>query len=193
MKTLLITGFEPFGGETINPSWEAVQRLPEVVGDYRLEKLRIPVVFGLAAQKVLDYARQDKPDKILCVGQAGGRAGVTPEYIAINLRHASIDDNAGNRPQDVRICPHGPAGIFSTLPVRKMAQAAEVAGVKSAVSYSAGTFVCNDLLYSLLWELPEIPAGFVHVPFLPEQAKEGVPSMPLEDIITALTAMIRAL
>ncbi len=190
MKTLLITGFEPFGGESINPSWEAVHALPEVIGDYRLEKLRVPVVFGLAAENVLEHAHRIKPDKILCVGQAGGRAGVTPEYIAINLRHASIDDNAGNRPQDERICPEGPAGIFSTLPVRKMAKAA---GGKSAVSYSAGTFVCNDLLYCLLWKLPEIPAGFVHVPFLPEQAKEGVPSMPLEEIIAALTAMIHVL
>ena len=193
MKTLLITGFEPFGGETVNPSWEAVNRLPETIGPWRLEKLRIPVVFGLAGETVLARAEAIKPHAILCVGQAGGRAALTPELVAINLRHASIPDNAGKQPQDEAVASGGPAAYFSTLPVRAMAKAAEAAGIKSTVSYSAGAYVCNDLLYTLLHRRPEIPACFVHVPWLPEQAKEGAPAMALETIAAGLQAMIGAL
>lgn len=193
MKTLLITGFEPFGGEAINPSWEAVDRLPETIGLWRLEKLCIPVVFGLAGETVLARAAKLCPQAVICVGQAGGRTALTPELVAINLRHASIPDNAGSQPQDVPVAPEGPAAYFSTLPVRAMAKAAEAAGIKSAVSYSAGAYVCNDLLYTLLHRRPETPACFIHVPYLPEQAREGVPAMELETIVRGLGAMIEAM
>ena len=195
MKKLLITGFDPFGGETINPAWEAVKLLPDVVGAYELTKMEIPTVFGAASQKALDAAQKLQPDVILCIGQAGGRKAITPEMVAINLRHARIADNAGNQPQDEPVAADGPAAYFATVPVRKMTAAIEAAGIEAAVSYSAGTFVCNDTLYAVLHHYAGTPvqAGFVHVPFLPEQAKEGVPFMPLETIVRGLAAMIEAL
>ena len=192
MKQLLITGFEPFGGETVNPSWEAVRLLPEELGDYRLTKLQIPTVFGRAAGTVLETARTLHPDVILCIGQAGGRSGVTPEVVGINLREARIPDNAGNQPENVPVVENAPAAYFSTVPVRAMVGAIRDAGVPAALSYSAGAFVCNDVLFSLLHHYRETGTrvGFVHVPFLPEQAKEAVPSLPLADIVRALTAAI---
>lgn len=192
MKQLLITGFEPFGGETVNPSWEAVRLLPEELGDYRLTKLQIPTVFGRAAGTVLETARTLHPDVILCIGQAGGRSGVTPEVIGINLREARIPDNAGNQPENVPVVPDAPAAYFSTVPVRAMVGAIQDAGVPAALSYSAGAFVCNDVLFSLLhaYDGTQTKVGFVHVPFLPEQAKENAPSLPLADIVRALTAAI---
>lgn len=190
MKKLLITGFDPFGDETVNPAWEAVRALPETVGEYRLTKLQVPTVFGKAAQCVLEAAQKERPDAILCIGQAGGRAAVTPEYVAINLRHARICDNDGNRPLDEAVVKNAPTAYFSTLPVRRMAEAIEAGGIPAAVSYSAGTFVCNDLLYSVLHFLPQTPACFIHVPFLPQQ---GEPSMPLEQITLALKTAIEIL
>ena len=195
MKHLLITGFDPFGGECMNPSWEAVSRLPDVIGDYRLTKLQIPTVFGLAAERVLAAAQADKPDVILCVGQAGGRDAVTPERIAINCMDARITDNAGNQPREVPVVPGGADGMFSTVPVRSMADAIEAAGIPGKVSNTAGTFVCNDTLYRLLHHYADTPvrAGFIHVPYLPQQAKDGKPSMLLEDIVRGLSAAIGAL
>lgn len=195
MKHLIITGFDPFGGEAINPSWEAVRRLPDRIGAYRLTKLEIPTVFEKAAQRVLAAAEADPADAIICVGQAGGRAAVTPERIAINLNDARIPDNAGNQPAEIPIDPEGPDGIFSTLPLSAMARAIREAGLPGQVSLSAGAFVCNDTLYRLLRHFhgTEAKVGFVHVPYLPQQAKEGVPSLELEQIIQALTAAIGAL
>ena len=172
MKTLLITGFEPFGGETINPAWEAVRALPEQIGGWQLRKLQIPTVFGLAAARTLACAAECRPDAVLCIGQAGTRSAVTPEYVGINLRHARIADNLGNQPQDEPVVPGGPTAYFATVPVRAMTAAIEAQGIPAAVSYTAGTYVCNDLLYTLLHHYAETPvrAGFIHVPFLPEQA-----------------------
>ncbi|MBP3377167.1 MAG: pyroglutamyl-peptidase I, partial [Clostridia bacterium] len=141
MKKLLITGFEPFGGEQINPSWEAVKRLPDVINGYELTKLRIPVVFGVAAEKVISEAGAIHPDVILCVGQAGGRNAITPELVGINLRHAAIPDNNGAQPSDEEISADGADAYFTTLPVRKIAAAIEAYGVPSRVSYSAGAYV----------------------------------------------------
>ena len=195
MKHLLITGFDPFGGETVNPSWEAVRRLPDAVGDYRLTKLQIPTVFALAAETVLAAAAADAPDVILCVGQAGGRDAVTPERIAVNMASARICDNAGNQPVEAPILPGAPDGIFSTVPVAAMADAITAAGLPGKISNTAGTFVCNDTLSRLLHHFAgtAVRAGFIHVPWLPEQAKEGAPSMELQDITAALTAAIGAL
>ena len=192
MKHLLITGFEPFGGESVNPSWEAVRLLPDTIGDVALHKLQIPTLFGTAAQTVIDAAAELQPDAILCVGQAGGRSAVTPEYVGINLRHARIADNAGLQPQDEAIVPGGPAAYFATVPVRRMVAAVEAAGVPCTCSYSAGTFVCNELLYSLLHRFRDTDTmvGFIHVPYLPEQ---GSPSLTLEEMVRALTAAIAAL
>ena len=195
MKHLLITGFDPFGGETVNPSWEAVSRLPDAVGDYRLTKLQIPTVFSLAARTVLDAARDQIPDVILCIGQAGGRDAVTPERVAINMASATIADNTGVSPREEPILPGGPDGIFSTVPVARMAEAIRDAGLPGKISNTAGTFVCNDTLYRLLHHFAgtDTRVGFIHVPYLPQQAKDGSPSMTLDAIIAALTAAIGAL
>ena len=189
MKRLLITGFDPFGGATVNPSWMAVERLPDQIGECVLCKLQIPTVFGKAAAAVLEIARQFCPDTILCVGQAGGRAAVTPERIGVNIRDARIPDNAGNQPRGEFVDSSGPAAYFSTLPVEAMAQAIRDAGVDATVSNSAGAFVCNDVLYSLLhhYDGTAVRVGFVHVPYLPEQ---GAPSMELAQIVRALESAI---
>lgn len=191
-KKLLITGFDPFGGETVNPSWEAVRLLPEEIGACRLTKLQIPTVFGRAAETVLAASEKLQPDVILFIGQAGGRSGITPEVVGINLREARLPDNAGNQPTDVPVVENGPAAYFATVPVRAMVKAVNDAGISAALSYSAGTFVCNDVLYSLLhhYHGTATKVGFVHVPFLPEQAEENVPAMPLEQMTAALTAAI---
>jgi len=195
MKKMLITGFDPFGGESINPAWEAVKRLPDTVGEWTIAKMEIPTVYGRAAEQVLAKADEIEPDVILCIGQAGGRKAITPEMVGVNLRYARIADNAGNQPQDEPVVQGAPAAYFATVPVRRMTQAIEEAGLPAAVSYSAGTFVCNDTLYTLLhhYEATPVRAGFVHVPFLPEQAREGVPSLALDDIVRGLTAMIEAI
>lgn len=189
MKRLLITGFDPFGGATVNPSWMAVERLPDQIGECVLCKLQIPTVFGKAAAAVLEIARQFCPDTILCIGQAGGRAAVTPERIGVNIRDARIPDNAGNQPRGEFVDSSGPAAYFSTLPVEAMAQAIRDAGVDATVSNSAGAFVCNDVLYSLLhhYDGTAVRVGFVHVPYIPEQ---GAPSMELEQIVRALESAI---
>lgn len=192
MKTLLITGFDPFGGENINPSWEAVKRLPDVIGNCRVQKMQIPTVFGEAAQTVLRQAEELKADIILSVGQAGGRAAVTPERIGINIRSASIADNKGNMPQEQPIVPGGSDGIFATVPVAAMVESIKEAGLPGAVSNSAGTFVCNDVLYTLLHHFAgtATQVGFIHVPYLPEQ---GTPSLSLEDTVRALERVILVL
>ena len=195
MKKLLITGFDPFGGERINPSWEAVKLLPETIGEYALTKMQIPTVFGQAAEKVLTAAKELKPDVILSVGQAGGRKAVTPEVIGINLREAGIPDNMGNRPVNTPVIAGGPDACFATVPVREMVKSITSAGLPAALSFSAGAFVCNDVLYTLLhhYRGTDTRVGFIHVPFLPEQAKENVPSMTLSQIVSGLTAAIEAL
>lgn len=191
-KRLLITGFDPFGGESVNPAWEAVKRLPDMVGEYALCKLQIPTVFSLAGERVLEEAGRIHPDAILCIGQAGGRSAITPERIAVNIRDARIADNHGNQPRGEFVDPHGPAAYFSTVPVSAMAAAVEAAGIPATVSNSAGAFVCNDLLYCLLhhYSGSSVRVGFIHVPYLPEQ---GCPNMPLTDICRALEAAICAL
>lgn len=195
MKKLLITGFDPFGGATVNPAREAVMALPDSVGDWSLTKLEIPTVFGLAAETVLAAAEALEPDAILCVGQAGGRKAITPEVVAINLREASIPDNLGYTPKNQPVIAHAPAAYFSTLPVREIVAAVQTAGVPCALSYSAGAFVCNDLLYTLLhhYDKTDVRVGFIHIPYLPEQAGEGVASLPLEDAVRGLTAAIQTL
>ncbi len=192
MKKLLITGFDPFGGAAVNPSWLAVQVLPDSIGEWELCKLEIPTVYGTAARIVLEKAAEFAPDVIICVGQAGGRAAVTPERIGVNIRDARICDNAGNQPRGEFVAVDGPAAYFSTLPVMAMADAIQTAGIPATVSNSAGAFVCNDVLYSLLhyYAGTQTKVGFVHVPYIPQQ---GEPNLPLERITAALEAGILAL
>ena len=189
---LLLTGFDPFGGSDVNAAWVAVDALPERVGVWELHKLQVPTVFGEAAKTVLEAAEALRPDAVLCVGQAGGRGAVTPEMAALNLRFARMPDNAGQSPLDEPVIPGGPAAYFSTLPARAMADAILAAGLPGAISYSAGVYVCNDLFYALLHHFrgTSVRVGFIHVPFLPQQ---GEPSLPLHEIVAALTAGIRAI
>ena len=192
MKKLLITGFDCFGSNTINPSWEAVRNLPDQIGEYALCKLQIPTVFGKAAQAVLSQAELFQPDIILCIGLAGGRDAVTPERIAVNIRDARISDNEGNQSTGAPICPDGPAAYFATVPVADMSAAICAADIPGSVSNTAGTFVCNDTLYTLLHHYAgsSVQVGFIHVPQLPEQ---GMPSLSLEDTVTALIAAVKAI
>lgn len=193
MKKLLITGFEPFGGEKINPSMDAILSLPPQIGDYRLIKLVLPVVFGKAAELAIRSASEHAPDVILCVGQAGGRSAITPELVGINLKNATIPDNENNLPTDEPIIKNGSTAYFSTLPVRKLVNALKNAGIPSYVSYSAGAYVCNDLLYSLLahFDGSSTKVGFVHIPYSDDQQKQ--PSMNITEIVRGLTVMIDAL
>lgn len=195
MKSLLITGFDPFGGETVNPAWEAVSRLPDIIGQWQLTKLQIPTVFAESGAMVLKAAEALRPDAVICVGQAGGRSAITPEVVAINLQEARIADNKGNQPVNVPVIAGGPAAYFSTLPVREMVQAMVREGLPAALSYSAGAFVCNDVMYRLAhhYHGAATRTGFIHVPYLPEQAGENVPAMTLAQMVQALTAAISAL
>lgn len=192
MKTLLITGFDPFGGATVNPSWQAVKRLPDTIGEYVLCKLEIPTVFGRAAETVLAAAEKCQPDVILCIGQAAKRSAVTPERVAVNLQDARIPDNDGRQPMQELCVADGPVAYLATVPYRQMAQAMESIGIEAKVSNSAGTFVCNDTLYRLLHHFEGTPTrvGFIHIPSLPEQ---GQPNLPLEDSVRALQAAIGVL
>ena len=194
-KKLLITGFEPFGKDVVNPSWEAVSRLEDIIGDYELTKLRVPVIFGTAAEQVLAAAEALAPDMILCIGQAGGRNAVTPERVAINLRDASMKDNAGKQPVDEPVVPDGPTAYFASVPVRKMLEAVKGSGIPCSLSCSAGAYVCNDLFYTLRhrYDGTGTVVGFIHVPYLPEQAPEGTFSMPLETIVRALSIAVEAM
>lgn len=192
MRRLLITGFDPFGGATVNPAWQAVRLLPERIGDFEVHKLGIPTVFGKGAALAAEAAEAIRPHVILCIGQAGGRDAVTPERIAVNIRDARIADNEGNQPQGEFCVPGGPAAYFSTVPVAEMAQAIRDAGIPGTVSNSAGAFVCNDTLYCLLHRYAgtDTKVGFIHVPYAPEQ---GEPSMAVERTAKALEAAISAL
>ena len=193
MKKLLITGFEPFDGEEINPSWEAVKRLPSEIGSFTLTKLLLPVAFGRASDTVVKAANELDPDVILCIGQAGGRSNITPELVAINLRNASIPDNDGSQPKDEPISENGPVAYFSTLPVRKMSEAIAASGIQSAVSYSAGAYVCNDVLYTLLsrFDGSRTTVGFIHIPYSDEQSK--ISFMNTDDIVRGLTVAIESI
>ena len=196
-KTILVSGIAPFGGESVNPSCEAVRRLPDEIGGCRLVKIELPVAFGKAAEILLEKIREIGPDAVLSVGQAGGRKGVTPELIAVNVQNGSIPDNDGRQPAWEPILAGGPAGIFSRLPVHEMVGAMKEAGIHASLSLSAGAYVCNDLMYRVLAATEEsgLPFGFVHVPFLPEQTadKPGEASMPLEQIVRALELCLSVL
>ena len=197
---VLVTGFEPFGTDTINASWEAVRRLPEHVANIDVVVERVPVVFGEAARIVEGLIEQEQPDAVLCTGVAAGRAQVTPEYVAINHRHARIADNEGFQPHDEPVVVGGPDAYFATTPVYAMVEACVEQGIPAAVSYSAGTYCCNDLFYSVRHlaqqQYPGMLVDFIHVPQCPEQGAatgEAKPSMKPAMASRALEIMIEAL
>jgi pyroglutamyl-peptidase len=196
MKTVLLTGFEPFGGAALNPSWEALRQLEGwETKDFRVEVRLLPCVFGRAAEALLAFVDEVRPDIAIAVGQAGGRPEISIERIAINVDDARFLDNAGQQPIDVPIVADGPAAYFTTLPIKAMVAAIRERGLKAGVSQTAGTFVCNHVFYALMHHLRGRPvrAGFIHVPFLPEQADawpEPCPSMTLDDMVAGLRVAV---
>ena len=197
MKKLLLTAFTPFDGERINPALEAVKLVKDKIGNLEIVKLEVPTVFGKSIETVREAIEREKPDFVLSIGQAGGRAEITPERVAINLDDARIPDNEGNQPIDEPIFPDGENAYFSTLPVKAMVEAIRKEGLPSSLSNSAGTYVCNHLMYGVLYYLdkrPSMKAGFIHVPYIPEQVKDKkeMPDLPLSDIVRGLEAAIQA-
>lgn len=196
---ILLTAFDPFGNETINPALEAVKKVNPDHIDAEIVKLEVPTVFHKAIDVVADKIRSEQPDVVLAIGQAGGRFEITPERVAINQDDARIEDNEGNQPIDVPIFEDGQAAYFASVPIKAMVEAVRAAGVPASVSNSAGTFVCNHLMYGILYtlakELPEARGGFVHVPFIPEQVvnKANQPSMALKDITKGIEACLQAI
>lgn len=183
VPTVLLTGFEPFGGERSNPSWEAVRNLQglEIAG-HRVETLCLPVEFQTSIRALQRGIRQHKPALVLCVGQAGGRAQLSLERVAINLDDARIADNAGQQPIDAPIAADGPAAYFTTLPIKAMLVALRSAGIPVEISQTAGTYVCNHVFYGAMHALNTTRgarAGFIHIPFSPKQAAHhpGAPSL----------------
>ena len=198
MKKLLLTAFTPFDGERINPALEAVKLVKDKVGNLEIVKLEVPTVFGKSIDTVREAIEREKPDFVLSIGQAGGRAEITPERVAINLNDARIPDNEGNQPIDEPIFPDGENAYFSTLPVKAMVEAIRKEGLPSSLSNSAGTYVCNHLMYGVLYYLdkrPSMKAGFIHVPYIPEQPKnkKELPALELSEIVSGLEAAITAI
>ena len=194
IKTVLLTGFEPFNGATINPAWEAVRALEGWQGEgFQVEVRQLPCVFGDAIEDLTTLIDELHPDVVIAVGQAGGRPDISVERVAINVDDASILDNGGQQPVDTAIAADGPAAYFSTLPIKAIVHALRERGLVAGVSQTAGTFVCNHVFYGLMHHASNQPqpikAGFIHVPFLPEQAAarpDAPPSMALEDIIAGV-------
>lgn len=196
---ILITGFDPFGGETVNPAYEAVKLLPDTIAGAEIIKLEVPTRFHRAGAVLEDAMQRHKPDAVICVGQAGGRAAITPEKVAINLMDGRIPDNAGYQPVDAPIREDGETAYFTSLPVKAMVQRMRDAGIPAAVSYTAGTYVCNYLLYTLLYlidkKYPNVRGGFIHVPYAMEQVINkplGTPSMDLRQIARGLETAVEA-
>lgn len=193
MKTVLITAFEPFDGELVNPSWEAVSQLHErMVCGARVIAKQLPCVFGDSLTALYAAIDEVKPELVIAVGQAGGRTDVTIERVGINVDDARIPDNAGRQPIDETIVEGGPAAYFSTLPIKAIVEGIREAGIPASVSQTAGTYVCNHVMYGLMDYLAKhkntTRGGFIHIPLLPEQAVKhpGVASMPAATLLLAL-------
>ena len=195
---VLVTGFDPFGGESINPAWEAVKVIKDEIAGAEIVTMQIPTVVGKSIEKIHNKMVEINPDIVIAVGQAGGRFGVTPERVAINVTDARIPDNEGNQPIDEPIFADGDTAYFSNLPVKAMVQAIKDAGYPASLSNTAGTYICNHVMYGILYyiqkEFPHVRGGFIHVPFAASQVieKPNTPSMAIADITAALEAAIQA-
>jgi len=191
-KTVLLTGFEPFNGADVNPSWEAARALDGWSGPgFQVVARELPCVFGRANLALFDAIDALQPDIVIAVGQAGGRHEISVERVALNVDDASIPDNAGQQPVDATIADGGPAAYFSTLPIKAIVKALRLRGFPAGVSQTAGTFVCNHVFYGLMQHAQgrALKGGFIHVPFLPQQVADradSAPSMALNDIIDGL-------
>lgn len=197
MKTVLLTGFEPFNKEPINPAWEAVRALDGWQdGELRVVARQLPCVFGAANQAMREAIDELRPALVIAVGQAGGRVDLSVERVAINIDDAPIEDNRRQQLVDQPIVPGGPAAYFSTLPIKAIVAALRAAGLPASVSQTAGTFVCNHVFYGLMHALARrkhVKAGFIHIPYLPEQAARhpDAASMALEQVVAGLRIAIR--
>ena len=199
--TILLTGFEPFGGESVNPSWQIAQALDGWVCEGRtVRAVRLPCAFGDTLRTLDEALAAHRPELVVCLGQAGGRAEISIERVALNVDDARIPDNLGRQPIDAAVEPDGPAAYFSTLPIKAIAHDVRGAGIAAAVSNTAGTFVCNHVFYALMHRLATAPAlahargGFLHVPYTPEQvaSRDGVPSMPLATQVEGIRQALRS-
>lgn len=196
---ILVTGFDPFGGESINPALEAVKKISDNIDGVEIIKIEVPTVFKKSIDTLDKAMEAHNPDVVLCVGQAGGRFDITPEKVAINLDDARIKDNEGNNPIDEPIFKDGETAYFSSLPVKAIVKNIKEHNIPSSVSYSAGTFVCNHIMYGLLYLIDKkyknVKGGFIHVPFIPSQVleKKNMPSMALEDITKGLEFALKAI
>ena len=196
---ILVTGFDPFGGEPINPAIESVKRLPDNIAGAEIIKLEIPTVRKKSLEKIEEAINEHNPDIILSIGQAGGRFDISIERVGINLDDFRIPDNEGNQIIDEPIFPDGENSYFVKLPVKAMVQNVQKNNIPASVSYTAGTFVCNHVLYGVLYLIEKKykgkKSGFIHIPFLPEQVvdKRNTPSMELSTIVKGLTAAIEAI
>jgi len=195
---VLVTGFDPFDGERLNPSWEVCRALPRQIAGHRVETCKVPCEFRTSIEAVAAAIERHRPAIVLCLGQAGGRAHLTVERVAINVNDARIEDNSGARPIDEPIAPNGPAAYFATLPIKAMTAAIRAAGVPAHVSNSAGTYVCNHVMYGVLHFLAAsnlgARAGFMHLPYAEAQVlgKPGVPALSLASMARGVEAAIAA-
>ncbi|MFV0379793.1 MAG: pyroglutamyl-peptidase I [Anaerorhabdus sp.] len=196
---ILVTGFDPFGNEKINPAIEAVKKLADTINDVEIIKLEIPTICHVSLNVIEEAIVKHDPDVILSIGQAGGRSEISVERVGINLDDCRIPDNSGQQIIDEPVYKDGPAAYFSNLPVKAMVENIKKHGIPSVVSYTAGTFVCNHVLYGVRHlietKYPNKRSGFIHIPFLPEQTlnKKGVASMSLENMVKALTCAIETI
>ena len=194
---VLVTGFEPFGGDSVNPSWLVAQHLSRAsIAGVQVQAVQLPCVFGLSAQVLVQSLAQHQPDVVLALGLAQGREGISIERVAINVDDARIPDNTGQQPIDTPVVPGGPAAYFSTLPIKRLAQGLQQAGHAAHISQTAGTFVCNHVFYALQHHLhgQGVMSGFVHLPALPEQAARAgrptPPSMALADQVAVVKQLL---
>ena len=195
---VLITGFDPFGGESVNPALEAVKALPDTIAGAEIIKLEIPTVFRKSLEKIEKNIIKHSPDIVISIGQAGGRFGVTPERVAINIDDARIEDNEKNQPIDITIFEDGETAYFTNLPIKAMVKEMQDGGIPASVSNTAGTFVCNHVMYGIMYMIDKkysnIKGGFIHVPYIPSQVvtKPNMPSMSASDITKGLELCIKA-
>lgn len=196
---ILVTGFDPFGGEAINPASEAVKRLPKTIAGAQIIPLEIPTVVHKSLAVIAQAIEIYEPDMVLSIGQAGGRSDLTVERVGINVDDCRIPDNEGNQPIDEPIYADGPDAYLVNLPIKAMVENIRKAGVPAAISNTAGTFVCNHVTYGVRYLLEkrgkQQKSGFIHIPYLPQQVidKPGQPSMALETIVTGLCAALEAM
>ena len=200
---ILVTGFDPFGGEKINPALETIKRLPDTILGAQIIKLEIPTVVGKSLAKIKEAVEKENPDVVLSIGQAGGRSEITVERVGINIDDCRIPDNEGNQPIDEPVVKGGPAAYFVTVPIKAIVENIKAHNIPASISNTAGTFICNHVCYGVAHlaaqrtaaEKP-MKSGFIHIPFLPEQVigKPALtPSMSLETIVSGITHALEAI